>query len=109
MLKRLFFAISIILPALYTTDAAAQTVSTAKPGARWWWLGSAVDKENLRWSMEQYASHGIGSLEITPLYGVQGNEKNNIDFLSPKWMEMLSYVISEGKRLGIEIDMNNGT
>lgn len=109
MLKRLFFAISMILPALYTTDAAAQTVSTAKPGARWWWLGSAVDKENLRWSMEQYASHGIGALEITPLYGVQGNEKNNIDFLSPKWMEMLTYVISEGKRLGIEIDMNNGT
>ncbi|MBQ3804979.1 MAG: glycosyl hydrolase family 2 [Prevotella sp.] len=89
--------------------ATAQTISTAKPGTRWWWLGSAVDKQNLRWNMEQYASHGIGALEITPLYGVQGNQKNNIDFLSPKWMEMLTFVISEGKRLGIEIDMNNGT
>ena len=37
MLKRLFFAISIILPALYTTDAAAQTVATAKPGADGAW------------------------------------------------------------------------
>ena len=50
---------------------------TTSPGARWWWLGSAVDKENLRWNMEQYASHGIGALEITPLYGVKGNETNN--------------------------------
>ena len=59
--------------------------------------------------MEQYASHGIGALEITPLYGVQGNEANNIDYLSPKWMDMYKYVLSEGKRLGIQIDMNNGT
>ena len=29
----------------------------AKAGARWWWLGSAVDKENLRWTMQEYANH----------------------------------------------------
>ena len=83
--------------------------NTTSPGARWWWLGSAVDKENLKWNMEQYASHGIGALEITPLYGVKGNEANNIDYLTPKWMEMLKFVEDEGKRLGIQIDMNNGT
>ena len=61
----------------------------AKAGARWWWLGSAVDKENLQWNLKQYADHGIGSLEITPIYGVQGNQANNIPYLSDKWMEML--------------------
>ena len=81
----------------------------AKAGARWWWLGSAVDKENLAWNMQQYAQHGIGALEITPLYGVKGNDSNNIDYLSPKWMEMLRFVEEEGKRNGIQIDMNNGT
>ena len=102
--------ILILSTLAFTLCANAQAkISTAKPGARWWWLGSAVDKANLRWNMEQYAAHGIGALEITPLYGVQGNSKNNIDFLSPKWMEMLSFVMDEGKRLGIEIDMNNGT
>jgi hypothetical protein len=40
---------------------------------------------------------------------VKGNEANNIDYLTPKWMEMLKYVEDEGKRLGIQIDMNNGT
>ena len=81
----------------------------AKAGARWWWLGSAVDKENLRWNMQQYADKGIGALEITPLYGVQGNDANNIPFLSSQWMEMLKFVEQEGQRDGIQIDMNCGT
>lgn len=82
---------------------------TAKPGSRWWLMGSALDKENVTWNMEQYAKCGIGALEITPIYGVTGNEQNNIEFLSPKWMEMLRYIQSEGNRLGIQIDMATGT
>ena len=39
----------------------------SKPGSRWWWLGSAVDRENLRRNMQEYASRGIGALEITPI------------------------------------------
>ncbi len=81
----------------------------AKPGTRWWWLGSAVDKDNLTWSLEEYARAGIGAVEITPIYGVVGNEKNDINYLSDQWMEMLRHTEAEGKRLGIEIDMNNGT
>ena len=84
-------------------------LNVAKAGARWWWLGSAVTEEGLTWQMEQMASHGIGTLEITPLYGVQGNDANNISFLSPEWMKMLEYTIHEGKRIGIQIDMNLGT
>ena len=81
----------------------------AKPGARWWWMGSAVDKENLAWNMEQYASHGIGALEITPIYGVRGNEANDILFLSDKWMEMLRFTQEQGRKNGILIDMDCGT
>ncbi|MCR4583660.1 MAG: glycosyl hydrolase family 2 [Prevotella sp.] len=81
----------------------------AKAGARWWWLGSAVDKQNLEWTMQQYASHGIGALEITPLYGVQGNQANNIPYLSDKWMEMLRFTQEQGKKLGVEVDMSTGT
>ena len=81
----------------------------AKAGARWWWLGSAVDKENLRWNMQEYANHGIGALEITPIYGVQGNEANNIPYLSDRWMEMLREVQKNGQELGIEVDMATGT
>ena len=86
-----------------------ETRQEAKAGSRWWWLGSAVDKENLRWSMQEYANHGIGALEITPIYGVQGNQNRNIPYLSDQWMEMLREVQKNGQQMGMEIDMATGT
>ena len=107
------FLFSFALTLFIGTAAQAQSWPTpqqeAKAGTRWWWLGSAVDKENLRWTMKQYVDHGIGAVEITPLYGVQGNQKNNIPYLSDRWMEMLREVQKNGKELGIEVDMATGT
>lgn len=81
----------------------------AKPGTRWWWLGSAVDKDNIQWSIANYVHTGIGAVEITPIYGVQGNQANELSYLSPQWMKALGTVMSEGVRDTIEIDMNTGT
>ncbi len=81
----------------------------AKPGARWWWLGSAVNNADLQWNMEEYARTGIGALEITPIYGVKGNSANELEFLSAPWMNALRFVESEGARNNILIDMNTGT
>ena len=81
----------------------------SKPGTRWWWQGSAVDSVGITAQLTQLADAGIGAVEITPIYGVQGNEANDISYLSPRWMEMLRYTCAEGQRLGIQIDMNNGT
>ena len=95
------------------SPAVAQSWPTvtneAKPGTRWWWLGSAVDKDNLCWNLSEYAKHGIGAVEITPLYGVQGNEANNIPYLSDKWMEMLRYTQEQCQYNGMELDMATGT
>ncbi|MBO6030937.1 MAG: glycosyl hydrolase family 2 [Prevotella sp.] len=110
MRKRL---LTISILATLTVGATAQEWpeirQEAKAGARWWWLGSAVDKENLHWTMQEYANHGIGALEITPIYGVQGNEANNIPYLSEQWMAMLREVQQNGLQMGIEIDMATGT
>ena len=107
---RVHWFLFFLLLALPVTAQQWPTVTPeAKPGARWWWLGSAVDKENLQWNMQEYAKHGIGALEITPLYGVQGNDANNIPYLSDKWMEMLRFTQEQGKANGIEIDMATGT
>lgn len=79
------------------------------PGSRWWWLGSAVDKENLTWNLEYLRNAGIASVEITPIYGVKGEESRDIPYLSPKWMDMLKYVGQEAGRLNMLVDMNGGT
>ena len=81
----------------------------AKAGTRWWWLGSAVDRQGLEWNLGEYARTGIGAVEITPLYGVQGNEKNELPFLSPAWMQALKTVEDISREKGIEVDMNCGT
>ena len=103
------FALFLLLSASASAQIMPQSTATTKPGVRWWWMGSALDKENISWSMEQYAKCGIGAVEITPIYGVLNNDRNNIEFLSPQWMEMLRFVQSEGKKNNIQIDMATGT
>ena len=107
--KSLLWLVLSGLPLMVAAQQWPTVNPEAKPGSRWWWLGSAVDKENLQWNMQEYARHGIGALEITPLYGVQGNDQNNIPYLSDKWMEMLRYTHEQGRQNGIEIDMATGT
>lgn len=97
------------------TIAAQQTLQwpevtrEMKPGARWWWMGSAVDAANLQWNIGQYAQTGIGTLEITPIYGVTGNERNELSYLSTDWMNALKVCQEAGDAQGVDIDMNGGT
>ena len=83
--------------------------SENKPWARWWWLGSAVDKPNLTRELEALAAAGFGGVEITPIYGAKGYEDRFIPFLSPKYLEMLAFTGAEAKRLGLGVDMATGT
>ncbi len=80
-----------------------------KSWTRWWWPGSAVDKANLTRELEAIAAAGFGGVEITPIYGAKGYDDRFIDFLSPKWMEMLEYTGREAKRLDLAVDMATGT
>src|SRR5574344_2480158 len=107
--RKIFSALIVCLSICSYAQDWPKVTQECKPGTRWWWLGSAVDSANLQWNMEQYAKAGIGALEITPIYGVQGNDKNNLKFLTGPWMNALKYVQTEGVRDSIEIDMNTGT
>lgn len=103
-----------VLLFLFTIVTQAQVewppiTQQAKPWARWWWQGSAVDSTNLEKNLKDYVAVGLGGLEITPIYGVQGREQEFIPFLSPGWMNMLQYTLSTAKKLDLGIDMANGT
>jgi hypothetical protein len=108
------------IPFLHAADSATSSAPTDplawpevkqehKPWTRWWWMGSAVDKENLTRELTDFAAAGLGGVEITPIYGAKGYEDRFIDFLSPKYVEILAHTAAEGKRLGIAIDMATGT
>ncbi|MFC2115954.1 glycosyl hydrolase [Bacteroidota bacterium] len=81
----------------------------AKPWTRWWWMGSAIDRENISSLMEEYSAAGFGGVEIAPIYGVKGREDLYLEFLSPAWMDMLKTSVSEAENNGMGLDMTLGT
>ncbi len=83
--------------------------SQTKPWAFNWWMGSAVDKTNLTHELERYAAAGLGGIHIIPIYGAKGFEDKYIPYLSPKWMEMMGWTVSEANRLGMGVDMTTGS
>ncbi len=110
MLKRIFvFGLSLCFLQSSAQLKWPAITSTTKPWTRWWWEGSAVNEKDLTWNLEQYKAAGLGGVEITPIYGVAGYEKEFIDFLSPKWLSVLKHTLNESKRLGLGVDLANAT
>ena len=72
-------------------------------------MGNTVDIPNLTYNIDEYAKAGLGTLEVTPIYGVQGMDDKELKFLSPEWTAMLKHTQAEANRNGMQIDMNTGT
>jgi alpha-L-rhamnosidase len=89
-----------------TWPAATQT---ARPWTRWWWHGSAVDKENLSRLLAKYRDAGLGGVEITCIYGVRGEEQRDLPYLSDAWIEALVHTINEAQRLELGVDLPTGS
>ena len=103
--KYLLFSLLLTGSSLYAQEWPAVHPET-RPATRWWWLGSAVDATNLTYNLEEYAKAGLGGVEITPIYGVQGNDKNNLPFLSPQWMKTKAIKIrGNSKTLEVELHL----
>lgn len=106
-------SIKILLPALacliLLQHTATAQYNTAKPWTFWWWMGSAVNEKDIKYSLEQFKQAGIGGVHIIPIYGVKGYEKQFQTFLGPKWMQSLAFTVAEAKKLGLGVDMTTGT
>lgn len=90
------------------TDWPAVT-QESKPWSRWWWMGSAVNEADLTYNLHELSKAGMGGVEVTPIYGVKGEEATYIPYLSAHWMRMFFFAKSEAKRLDMGIDMSMGT
>ncbi len=113
-MKKLLSLFVVALTGL--TQTGAQTTAQwpevnheAKPASRWWIMGSAFDETSVNNRMAEYAAAGLGTMELTPIYGVQGNDKNELGFLSNAWMDALRYTQDAAAKNGMRIDMNTGT
>lgn len=102
-----------ILPAVKTVSLPSNgwpaITQTMKPWTRWWWQGSAVNGKDLDWNLEQFQKAGLGGVEITPIYGAIGHEKEYLQFLSPAWMNVLTHTLKKSKSLDLGVDLANAT
>lgn len=83
--------------------------SNAKPWTRWWWLGSIVTEEGITHSLEDLSKSGFGGVEIVPIYGVDGEEGQEVPYLSDRWLELLDHTIQEATRLDMGVDISIGS
>jgi hypothetical protein len=107
-------SVFVALALLFTIAANGQInwpeiTQVNKPWTRWWWEGSAVSEQGLAWNLQQYQKAGLGGVEITPIYGVHGYENQFVKFLTPGWMQLFMFTLSESKRLGLGVDLANAT
>ncbi len=106
-----------VMSVLGATSAHAQTISelrqsfatppaSARPWVYWFWLNSNVSKAGITADLEAMRRVGIGGVLIMDVD--QGTPAGPMKFMDAQWQEMFAFAVSEAKRLGLEINMNNG-
>ncbi|MBB6239277.1 hypothetical protein HDC90_003929 [Pedobacter sp. AK013] len=109
LLSTLTFSLAKAQKPVKKSDSWPAIEKQMKPWTRWWWMGNAVDEQDLNAVLKKYADAGLGGVEITPIYGAKGFEKQYLQFLSPEWMNILHYTVNKANTLGLGVDMNTGT
>ena len=109
----------VLTPAL-TAQALAPTVDTlrknflnppnnARPMVRWWWFGTAVVKPEILRELQQMKADGIQGAELAFEYPIVLDDPTkgleNLPFLSPEMLDDVKYAQSEGRKLGLRIDV----
>jgi len=88
-----------------------QITSQNRPWVWWWWHGSAVDKTNLTRELQRFHDAGLGGVQFTTIFGLKNGTTahQDISYLSPEWLDMMSYTVDEAHRLGMGADMTLGS
>ena len=96
----------------YIANVQAQwpdITNTTKPWTRWWWMGSAVDEKGLDAQRNSLSGVGFGGVEVVPIYGAIGYEKQYVKYLSPQWMQLLDHTVKQAASLKMSVDISVGT
>lgn len=93
-----------------TSDSNWPAVSKeSKPWTYWWWMASAVNEQNILGQLQTFQKAGFGGVHIIPIYGAKGYEDRYIEYLSPRWLEVLDYTVRQARNLGMDVDMTLGS
>lgn len=84
-----------------------------RPWTVWWWFGSNTTEEDLRWELAQMDEHGIGGVEINPIYAMEADDPANgvrsLDVFSADWRKRLVAALDEAEKRGMTVWMRGGS
>ncbi|MDR3229523.1 MAG: hypothetical protein LBT53_09000 [Puniceicoccales bacterium] len=95
-------------PALDAAQIAAGFAKPApenRPWVFWFWNNGNLNRDGITADLEAMRDTGIGGVLIMDVG--QGAPRGPVDFLSDEWRALFSFMISEAKRCGIQVNMNN--
>ena len=81
---------------------------------RWWWFGAAVEKPEIFRELQEMKADGIGGAELAFVYpqvldspspADPAKSIKNLPFLSPEFLDAVRFAQSEGRKLGLRIDV----
>ncbi len=85
----------------------------ARMMVRWWWFGPSVTKPELEREMRFMKEGGIGGFEVQPTYALELDDAakgiNNLPFMSPEFLSMLTFTGEKAKELGLRMDLTLGS
>ena len=111
-LRRAVIAVALILccsAASFAADSLAKGFQSppdsARPWVYWFWLNGNITREGITADLEAMKRVGIGGVLIMEVD--QGAPLGPVDFMGAEWRTLFKHVVSEAKRLGLEVNMNN--
>lgn len=87
-------------------QAFAQPPDDARPWVYWTWLSGNLTREGITADLEAMKRVGIGGAIILDVEN--GTPDGPIKFMDERWQAMFKHTVAEAKRLGMELNMNNG-
>ncbi|HEV2483304.1 MAG TPA: glycosyl hydrolase [Puia sp.] len=83
-----------------------------RPFVRWWWNGDKVEKAEIARELRLMKDAGIGGVEINPIKFPALTDdlgKPSISWLSPEWIELLDFTLTEAAALDMTCDLIVGS
>ncbi len=78
---------------------------SARPWVNWIWENGNISSNGITADLEAMQKVGIGGVLVMEV--AYDTPKGPVEFGSPRWRDLFRHLCIEGKRLGIEIRMNN--
>jgi len=95
------------LPACAALEAGfAHPPDSCRPWVYWFWLDGNITRQGITADLEAMSHVGIGGVLIMEVG--QGTPTGPVAYMSPQWRALLKHAVAEARRLGLQVNINDG-